>query len=486
MPFARHLFARRFVCVLMRTVALLFPVVAFLAPGAASAQTLPREVETALAQAQVPREAVALLVTDVHGQRPPRLAWRTQTPMVPASVMKLLTTYAGLDLLGPAFTWRTPVYVEGRVQGGTLEGNLYIEGRGDPKLVMERLWLLLRQVQSLGIRTIRGDIVLDRSAFEVGTTDPGAFDGRPLKSYNAAPDALLVNYKSVVLRFVPQPDAGVALIGIEPPLAGVMVQASVPLSAGSCEGWRTQLRASFQSERLSFAGSYPAGCPQDSWPVAYPQPDSFAARAIAGLWAEMGGQISGRVREGRVPAGLAPAFEAVSPSLAEVVRDINKFSNNVMAEQLFLTLGLQFEQHGSAEAARTVLRQWWSKRVGATEGVPAIDNGSGLSLVSRITAGQLGQMLQAAWRSPSMPELAASLPIVGVDGTLRKRVLRTGATAHLKSGSLPESGVTAVAGYVDGQSGRRYALVAFINHPHASRARAAFDALIDWTAQDMP
>ena len=155
--------------------------------------------------------------------------------------MKLVTTYAALDLLGPAFTWTTPVYVDGPVRNGVLEGNLYIKGQGDPKLVVERLWLLLRRVQGLGIQTISGDIVLDRSAFEVADADPAAFDGERLRPYNAAPDALLINFKSVVMTFVPNRTTQTAQVNFEPPLAGVAMQATVPLSAGECGDWRAAL-----------------------------------------------------------------------------------------------------------------------------------------------------------------------------------------------------------------------------------------------------
>jgi serine-type D-Ala-D-Ala carboxypeptidase/endopeptidase (penicillin-binding protein 4) len=454
-----------------------------LASAPVLAQSLPPEVETALARAKVPREAVTLLVADAEGVRPPRLAWRTQVPVNPASVMKLVTTYAALDLLGPAFTWRTPVYIDGPVRDGVLAGNLYIQGQGDPKLVLERLWLLLRRVQGLGIHTIRGDIVLDRSAFEAPETDPSAFDGEGLRPYNAAPDALLINFRSVVMNFQPNRDGQTAQVGYEPMLAGVSMQAAVPLAAGECGDWRAALAPAFADPaRIAFAGSYPGACGEKSWAVAYAEPRSYAVRAVGGMWAEMGAKLQGQVREGPVPAGLRPVFEAASPPLAEVVRDINKYSNNVMAQQLFLTLGLQQKRRGTPEAARAVLRQWWNERIGTGEGQPVFDNGSGLSREERISAAALGKMLQVAWRSPQMPELVASLPAMGLDGTLRKRTLRSGGAAHLKTGSLRDS--AGIAGYVHGASGRRWVVVAIANHGSAGAARPAFDALVDWAAQD--
>ena len=452
------------------------------------AQPLPPEVDAALGRAKIPRDAVTLLVVDAEGRLPPRLSHRADTPVNPASVMKLVTTYAALELLGPAYTWRTPVYVEGAVREGTLFGNLYIKGLGDPKLVAERLWLLLRRVQGLGIRSIAGDIVLDRSAFEPLDADPASFDGEPLRPYNAAPDALLLNFKSVVMTFVPDLGANVARVQFEPPLAGVQMQGSVPLSFGvhgangACGDYRAALKADFSDIlRIRFDGAYPASCAEKVWPVAYADPNSFSARAVEGLWREMGGKLAGTVHEGRVPTlapVLPPAIEMSSPALAEVIRDINKFSNNVMAQQVFLSLSLPV---ASREASREVLRRWWTQRIGPND-MPTLDNGSGLSRNERISAQGLARLLQTAYRSPLMPELMSSLPITGVDGTLKRSRTSAQGSAHLKTGSLRD--VAAMAGYVHTASGKRYVLVAIANHPNASAARPAFEALIEWTARE--
>jgi serine-type D-Ala-D-Ala carboxypeptidase/endopeptidase (penicillin-binding protein 4) len=445
-----------------------------------AAQGLPAEVDAALVRAKLPRDALAVLVVDADGKSPPRVSHRAGTPVNPASVAKLATTFAALELLGPAFTWSTPVYLDGIVRDGTLHGNLYIKGQGDPKLVAERLWLLLRRVQGLGVRSITGDIVLDRSAFEPLPIDPGAFDGEPLRPYNAAPDALLLNFRSLVMTFTPLGTQAQVLV--EPPLAGVSVPASVPLAPGACGDWRGGLKADFSDPlRIRFAGAYPATCGERIWPVAYSDPASHGPRALAGLWQQMGGVLMGQVRDGQVPPALVPAFELQSPPLAEVVRDINKFSNNVMAQQLFLTLSLQQSGLGTLEGSRAALRQWWRDRFGESE-APTFGNGSGLSREERITAQQLGRLLQAAWVSPLMPELASSLPLAGIDGTMRRARGKAVGLAHLKTGSLRDVG--AVAGYVHGASGKRYVLVAIAKHPQAHAARPAIDALVEWTARD--
>jgi D-alanyl-D-alanine carboxypeptidase/D-alanyl-D-alanine-endopeptidase (penicillin-binding protein 4) len=275
----------------------------------------------------------------------------------------------------------------------------------------------------------------------------------------------------------------VARVQYDPPLAGVQLQTTVPLApaAAECGDWRAGLRADLGNpERTVFQGTYAARCGERVWPVAYADPAGFAARAVEGMWRELGGKLTGRVRDGQVPAGLRPAFQATSPALAEVVRDVNKYSNNVMAQHVFLSLALQKSPVASFEGAQEVLLQWWRARLGELA-PPVADNGAGLSRDARVTALGLGRMLQQAWVSPVMPELVSSLPIAGIDGTLRRSKSKSGA-AHLKTGSLRD--VMAVAGFVHAASGRRYVLVAIVNHPSAAAARPVLDALVDWTARD--
>ena len=471
------------VATLVCAVALAVPAVAQTVRAAgADPRALPRSVEGALARGNVPRDALVAWVQEVDAGKP-RLAWQAERPVNPASLMKLVTTFASLELLGPAFAWSTPVWLQGPIVNGVLTGDVTIKGTGDPKLVLERIWLLLRRVQQAGVREIRGDIVMDRSAFIPGELNPADFDGEPLRPYNAGADALLLNYRAVILTFTPDAARGVATVGVEPPLAGVRVDLTVPLATGPCDDWRGTLKADFADPaRMRLAGAYPASCGEKIWPFAYADPKSYNERALAGLWQEMGGRLSGVVRDGSAPAA-SPSFELRSPSLAETIRDINKLSNNVMAQQLFLTLGATQRGAGTPEAAREVVRQWLKGRVGESASGAVIVNGSGLSRESRLSAGLLGKLLQAAWSSAVMPELMSSLPVAGVDGTLR-RSKGTPGRAHLKTGSLRD--VVGVAGYVLADSGRRYVVVGIVNHPNANAARPALDALAEWAASDAP
>lgn len=452
--------------------------------AAAPSPALPTEVLAALARSKLPQEALSVVLvpaTDSPVGKPqgaPRISHRAEAVVNPASLMKLVTTSAALELLGPSFTWRTPVYLEGPLRDGVLHGNLYIRGQGDPRLGAEKLWQLMRRIQGLGIQRIEGDMVLDRSAFELAARDPGSFDGEPLRPYNATPDALLVNFKSLLIHWVPDRSAQQVRIHTEPLLAGVQIPASLPLGQGDCSDYRSAVKADFSDPlKLRFAGTYPASCGEKVWPVAYAEPAQFSARAILGMWQQLGGQLQGGVRDGVVPSQLKPVFWHESAPLAEVVRDINKYSNNVMAQQLFLTLSLQQQGLGKLGSSQDIVSRWWRERVGGT--VPLMENGSGLSREERVTSAALARLLQVMWHSPHMPDLMASLPVAGQDGTLRRS--QTPARARLKTGSLRD--VMGVAGYVDAKDGRRWVLVAIVNHPQASAARPVLEALIDWAGQ---
>jgi D-alanyl-D-alanine carboxypeptidase/D-alanyl-D-alanine-endopeptidase (penicillin-binding protein 4) len=275
--------------------------------------------------------------------------------------------------------------------------------------------------------------------------------------------------------------------------AGAAVAAGKPVALSECGDYRSLLKADFSDPfRIGFAGSYPVACGEKSWSVAYADPASYTERAMLGMWQELGGKLGGRVRDGRAPVGLKPVFEAVSPTLAEAIQGINKFSNNVMAQQLFLTLSLNPTGNGTArgngaataasnEASREVLRAWWHGRFG--DDLPVMDNGSGLSRQERLTARGLARMLQTAYVSGAMPELMASLPIIGVDGTLKNSRSRVSqGWAHLKTGTLKDA--TAMAGYVHTPTGRRLVVVGIINHPNAAAARPALEALVDWAVRE--
>lgn len=445
-----------------------------------AAAGLPLPVVDALNRAGIPLNAVATYVQEVSGPVP-RIAVNSSAGFNPASTMKLVTSNAALDLLGPAFTWKTQAYVLGTQVGDVLHGDLIIKGSGDPKLVTEKFWQFLRQIRAAGIREIRGNLILDRSAFENVPYDAAMFDGDPLKPYNTGPDALLLNYKVFAFHFRPDDVGRTVDVSVDPPLAAYPVTAPV-LSNGACVDWQAKLLPALERKGAGFAGSYPAACGEKTW---YMHPYQLSHAEYFGivfrqLWTDVGGVFQGSVNDGLVPSGARLVSEWQSPSLPEVVRDINKYSNNVMARQLLLTLAAEtLKLPATPERGARVVKAWLSDK-GIASNQLAIENGSGLSRTERISAEAMGRMLVAAYQSPVMPELMSALPLVGFDGTMRKRLTtRTIAgNAHIKTGSLND--VRAVAGYVLAISGKRYAVVCIINHANAAAGQAAHDALLQW------
>jgi D-alanyl-D-alanine carboxypeptidase/D-alanyl-D-alanine-endopeptidase (penicillin-binding protein 4) len=456
------------------------------APLEAPAQgaALPEPIARALAQSGIPESALGLYVHEIGAARP-LLALGAERPLNPASCIKLLTTYAALELLGPAYTWRTEVYAAGALREEVLAGDLVLKGGGDPKLTLENFWLLLRELRARGVREIRGDLVLDRSYFAPDNHDPARFDGEALRPYNTGPDALLVNFKAIRLAFVPDLEARAVRIVPEPALPEVRIVNNLALDAtGACGDWVGKLKleanATPAAARLAFNGSYAAACGERTRNYSVLGPTPYLLALFRELWRELGGSFHGTVREGAAGAGARLIASASSPTLAEIVRDVNKFSNNAMARQLYLTLGAAGAgAPGSAAKAERVIRDWLAAK-GLAFPELVLENGSGLSRIERISARSLGQLLLAAFGSPVMPELIASLPLAAVDGTMKKRLAgaEVAGQAHVKTGSL--AGVRSIAGYVLDRAGRRVAVVLIVNHPNAGAVQPVQDALLKW------
>jgi D-alanyl-D-alanine carboxypeptidase/D-alanyl-D-alanine-endopeptidase (penicillin-binding protein 4) len=456
---------------LFKAFALLLALTLFVPGGAAAA--LPRQVAQALRTAGIPQSSVSALVQEVGSPRA-SLAVNEREPRNPASVMKLVTTYAALELLGPAYRWKTEVFLDG--------DNVVIKGYGDPKLTYESFWTLLRNLHGRGLTEIRGNVLLDRSYFAPVPDVP--FDGEAFRTYNVPPDALLVNFKALRFSFLPE-DANVRVF-VEPALPGLEIVNLLRLSGGGCpdgRAFRDLLQASFESSprpRAAFTGEYPLSCGERDLNVALYSPEEYVTAMIRQLWAELGGRWKGAALEGIASPGAKLVYVHESEPLAELVRDINKFSNNVMARQLFLTLAAEsMGPPAQAADATRVVKQWLTlKNIRAPELV--LENGSGLSRVERISAAHLAALMQAAWASPVMAEFVSSLPLVAVDGTMRKRMLgeRIAGNAHVKTGLLQDA--RAIAGYVLDRKGKRHVVVMIVNHPKALQADAAMDALLAW------
>ncbi|MFC4161482.1 D-alanyl-D-alanine carboxypeptidase/D-alanyl-D-alanine endopeptidase [Chitinimonas lacunae] len=455
--------------------------------GSMAAAALPPPVEAARQAAGLPESALGLVVWPLAGG-PPRLEHRADAAMNPASAMKLITGLAALERLGPAYSWRTTLYGDGPIVAGTLEGNLYLQGGGDPRFTFEQLWLLLRQLRARGVQRIAGDLVLDRSRYRLSADPAANFDEQPERAYHVDGDALLVNFKAQKFEF--ESDDGQVTVRVEPPLDGLQVSSRQQLVDLPCERWptlwqRPEIRRDSAGIALEFIGEFPRHCRAERYLALFDHAD-FAGRLTLALWRELGGSVAGTVRQGPVPEAARQLGEWESAELGSQLRDLLKFSNNTMARAFYLSLGADLQAidpdaagfDTAAAAERAVQAALASLGLDFPELV--VENGSGLSRLGRVSPRHLAELLRVARAHRYGDDFYAALPVLGVDGTLRRRLDGTplAGQGRLKTGTLDE--VRALAGLMHDATGRPWIVVALVNDPRAEASMPLLDALLRW------
>ncbi|AVR94464.1 D-alanyl-D-alanine carboxypeptidase/D-alanyl-D-alanine-endopeptidase [Pseudoduganella armeniaca] len=512
---------------------------ALLACAGSSLAALPEPVAKLALAAGIPEDAIGAVV--LRGDTI-LVSNAADTPMNPASTMKVVTTLVGLEQLGPAFRGRTELRSNGSIVGNVLRGDLILRGGADMDLNADALTHLLERLRSLGVRKIAGDLVLDRQLFQPARPDAGAppFDEAPEAYYNVIPDALLLNMNMLYVELAA--DGRTLTASMLPELDKVDVKPALALVDGDCAKWDAGWRlptVERHGARLTVVlhGTFPRHCRKNVG-INVLDRDDYADRLVRATWQRLGGTIGGKTRtvdlatvtstlaasavaQGTLgsdtPASATPVdqttllAEHVSRALPELVRDTLKTSDNALARTLFLSLGslqpdpllgsrplpagerlaMLMAAHGDDKAvpattaarAEQAIRQWLKEQHIDDDGV-VFENGSGLSRTERIRPVQLAAVLRAGQTSPWLPEFQASLPIAAIDGTMRKRLKDSPAAgrARIKTGTL--SGVVAVAGYVPDANGEECIVVAIVNHERAGNGvgRGIVDALIDWTA----
>ncbi|WP_297612173.1 D-alanyl-D-alanine carboxypeptidase [uncultured Sutterella sp.] len=480
---------------------------------------LPDKLLQAARRLRVDPAGIAVSVVPVEDPKRPVLSWRADAMEPPASTAKLVTTLAALEVLGSSYRWRTNFYVrEMPDRNGLLRGGLFIRGGGDPALVLEDFALEVDRLAQKGIRRIDGNIVIDRSHFNIPNVDPGAFDGRRSRPYNLQPDAALLNYRNLSFELTPDVKAGVARVVVFPPLAGVSYPKTIRLGKGGCGDWKSALAFRVNDlgkgkKRVVFNGRYPSACGVKNFNVIAFEANEYFERLFRALWERDGRTWRGKVVSGKVPEDGKLFLTRLSPTLGEITALTNKWSNNPMARHIFLTLGarrveeeleakaseeeeaakasgaskkdarsgddkrLQFPRGATLGDARAELSDWMTSR-----GIPAseiiIDNGSGLSRTSHVSARAMTDLLSAGWNGPYMPEYLASLPITGRDGTMVRRKAAP-EEGRIKTGYLEN--VRSIGGYVHALDGRRYAVYASVTGAKNVPGGIKFlDAVIEW------
>ncbi len=456
-----------------------------LAAGASLAGPLPTGIDKALSQQQIDPADLSLYIREVT-ERQPRVALNLDTPRAPASTIKLLTTIAALDRLGPTYRWHTRAYLGGPLKDGRLKGDLILQGGGDPSLRPEDLWRFVWEIRERGIDTIEGDLVIDNSAFAPPETSRDAFDGQGESPYNALPMALSVNFQVTQIELMRDSGSGRLRSYLMPPLADVALIDQVRVVEAPCTAKHHRLGLKVAEEgpsaSLTLTGTFASKCGQDSIARLILDPVRHAGAAFLALWRQQGGTLTGQVREGAKPKGAILFHTHDSQDLGVAVRDINKWSNNLMTRTLFLTLGME---HAGRPATLIKGREAigaWLKDKGLDFPELFVDNGCGLSREDRISVRSMGLLLDWAYANPTMSELMSSLAIPGVDGTLYRRFRHSPVEGqgHLKTGTL--KGATGLAGFVEDRMGRRWVLVSLINNPRLQgwRGKGVEGSILRW------
>jgi serine-type D-Ala-D-Ala carboxypeptidase/endopeptidase (penicillin-binding protein 4) len=453
-------------------------------------------IQTWLAEAHISSTATGIAIAPADGGKT-IASLNADLALNPASVMKLYTTYAALELLGPAYAWKTHILSNGRLHQGVLTGDVWVKGSGDPSLKTQDVWRLLRELRLAGVQHIAGNWVLDRSVFADDPHSPYSFDGDGERPYNVQPDGLLMSFNATRLLFKPitsnKGEAAWQFIADPLPL-GWQQSGHVSATSGDCNDWRSRLSHTITAHSddannanknnngglIKVSGSIPTSCGQQELYRAIVPAQSYSAGLIATLWQELGGTYAGSFTSGITPKEARVLAQVESDPLSTIIRDINKRSNNVMARMLYLNLGYagQTQTQPANKASSEKRLRDWLVHAKLDSSTLVFDNGSGLSRHERSSAAHLVQLLQYAYTHPMMPEFMSSLAVASQDGTVVKRMSGVAGAAHLKTGTLKDS--AALAGYVLGASGRRYVLAGIINHGDTTAARGVLDKLVVW------
>lgn len=456
----------------------------------------PEPVREALRQAGVSEQSLAVVAFPLDAPQQ-GLRLNAQQPMQPGSTMKLVTAIVALDRLGPNSRGRTELLAGGAVRNGRLDGPLYLKGGADADLDWSALWLMLRELRERqGVRELAGGIVVDRTLFNPARPELGVppFDEAPEFPYNVIPDALNLNGSLLSYQF--HSDAQGVSARTFPDFGGPRIDATaLALSDAACKDWErdwkvpqwqlgdTAANAPVPAPTVKLLGQFPRQC-QVSQALNVADRQWLTAQALSQLWQSLGGTLAGDIREGATPADARALVRHQDRPLAELLRNVMKVSDNATTRLVFQRFGAAAAQPGedTRVAAARVARDWFVQQ-GVDPAGLVLDNGSGLSRSERISAAQLAGLLQAAQRGQHGPELLATLPVAGVDGTLTRRMKGTAAEARarLKTGTLRN--VTALAGYVPDSRGRLWAVAVMLNDEQAAKGRGALDALIDWIAK---
>jgi len=400
--------------------------------------------------------------------------------MQPASTMKMYTSALALDHFGPDFSFHTPVLRDGTIgPDGTLAGNLYLRGVGDPSL-SSRFWhdeepmdVLAKQIAAAGIKRVRGDIIGDATAFDDKLVPDGWKSSYLGAAYAARVSALSLNENLVWI--VAKPEGNKASVSLDPATTTIPLEGSVRLTGGS--GGR--ISASKRPDgTITVRGWIGSSSGPRKYSFVVDNPALFATGALRASLQKVGVIVDGQTRLAPTPSSAVQIAAVASPPLAQIVGEMDRESINVYAELLFrATAHATLDQVGSAETALATLREFFSKKVGTSPNVVNVADGSGLSLLDYVTPRSMVQLLGYAHRADWGPAFHAALPVDGESGTLKRRAKGTPARGNLHAKTGTTNTIAALGGYVTAKNGEVLAFSLIYNGADRWNAKTAMDEI---------
>jgi D-alanyl-D-alanine carboxypeptidase/D-alanyl-D-alanine-endopeptidase (penicillin-binding protein 4) len=423
------------------------------APGKARVgKTAGAAIAEVLSGPLLSRAKVGMIAVDLNRGRT-IFSYQANELLNPASVVKLFTGTAALAQLKPEFRFRSEAWLPEPLEAGVAQKNFYFRGGGDPTLVSERLWLWVTEMHHLGLSEIKGDLVIDESFFDAERIGPG-FDMEDTDfAYMAPVGAMSVNFNAAGIHIRPGGAVGEpAVASVEPDSPYFEVQAKVSTRQGRGQYLMVSSQKSKNGKRQIVTVRGWIGvkaAPKVIW-RKIDNPPLYAGYTLRDMLLRRGIRVGGTVRVGRVPKGAILFHSFVSRRLSEVLDDLNKYSNNFVAEMILKTLGAEmFKEPGSWANGIEAVRRFLKTEVGIAPDQYVMGNGSGLNDTNRFTAAQVVRLLDYIYRTREIAyEMIPSLGVSGATGTVRKRMTGEGVShkVRVKTGTL--TGVTALSGYV--------------------------------------
>lgn len=381
---------------------------------------------------------------------------------IPASNQKLLVSAVATDRLPPDFRYTTPVHRDGTLQNGVLKGNLYLKGSGDPTLESAGLKTLAQAVRDAGITRVTGDIVGDGSIFDdVRLGYSWSWDDLPYY-YSAEIDGLTVDRGTVAVKVMPGEVGAPAVVTLENDSGYVLVRNTATTVADS-ETASLSMDRPIGSNVILVSGKIKKGSKGETESITMKDPAVYTAYLFRKFLRDSGVAVDGGARRGITPDSGIQVAAHTSPSLPEILRLLNKPSDNLIAEHLLKTLGVVKSGKGSFRAGIDVERDYL-KAIGVGDGEWLVEDGSGLSRLNMLTPQSQVKNLAYMWTHKNREGFLKSLPVAGVDGSLRSRMKGTPAEANVKAKTGYVGKARTLSGYVTTKDGEPLAFSLMMNH----------------------